>query len=279
MIADSSAILDISRLLPQHQSAITFINTKLQNPSQRELSWLDLACGKGQIISQLSENIDIDNRRKIKYIGYDINPEYTRAAQKIARDLGFVSCGFLHGDMSSFAKIVESSDFDFVTFTNTVHELIPKVFANLLVDSLIKLSDCGELFIYDMESLQKSELGALSWSGGEIGQLLNNLLKVIGTNYKIHPSVWRHSTCQGWTVVIQREHLHITNENLISKRSEIITCLNETFDELIDKRLEKCKKRLQAYQSDGVETAADEKLKESSLYEFWALHNAKELHK
>ena len=278
-MVDSSAFLNIKRLLPQHQSAITLINTRLQNPSQKNLSWLDLACGKGQIISQLSDNISPNNRKKIKYTGYDINPNYTRIAEKIACNLEFNSYVFTHGDMSNFSKIIQLDNFDFITCTNTVHELMPKVFANLLIDSLIKLSDAGELFIYDMESLEKPELGALPWRGREINELINILLEVAGTNYRVHPNIWNHSTCKGWTVVIQKQYLNISNKNLTNNRDEITTCLDETIEKLLDERLRECEKILKAYQRFGVETAEEEKLKELSLYEFWALHNAKELYR
>lgn len=73
IIGDSSAVLEFARMLPQHQAAITLLSSLLQNPQVDNFYWLDLACGKGQIISQLNENLTIENRKKIIYHGYDIN--------------------------------------------------------------------------------------------------------------------------------------------------------------------------------------------------------------
>jgi SAM-dependent methyltransferase len=280
LIADSSAVLDMNRILPQHQSAITLINTMLQNPEQIKLNWLDIACGKGQIISQLSDNISDGNMKKIKYTGYDINHEYTLIAEKIASNLGFDLYRFFHGDLSSFSKIISIDEhFDFITCINTVHELDPKIFSNLLIDSIIRLSNTGELFISDLESLENPELGALSWHGDEIGQLLNVLCEVAGTKYRIHPNIWAHSTCRAWTAVIQRQYFMVSNEMLFEKRNEIISRLDDTIDALLDKRFEECIKILQTYQRCGIATAEEAKLKEQSLYEFWALYNAKEFDK
>jgi hypothetical protein len=64
-IADSDAVHDIRRILPQHQSALTLLNSKLQNPAVQSFRWLDLACGKGQIISQLEENLSANQRQKL----------------------------------------------------------------------------------------------------------------------------------------------------------------------------------------------------------------------
>lgn len=84
LIADSEAVLEIQKILPQHQSAITLLNLKLQNPSLGVFNWIDLACGKGQIISQLADNLSENSRKKLSYVGYDISVENTRVAQRIA---------------------------------------------------------------------------------------------------------------------------------------------------------------------------------------------------
>lgn len=69
-------------MLPQHQAAITLLSSLLQNTQVDKFYWLDLACGKGQIISQLNENLTIENRKKIIYHGYDINVDYLKELNK-----------------------------------------------------------------------------------------------------------------------------------------------------------------------------------------------------
>jgi SAM-dependent methyltransferase len=274
-IADSDAVLDISRILPQHQSALTLLNGKLQKPGTNECNWLDLACGKGQIISQLSENLSTDNRRKLAYAGYDINVDHTRIAERMASDLGFKSHSFRHGDLSQFAKLLEVDEqFDFVTCTNTAHELQPGAFATIVIDALLRLSDSGEFFVYDMESLVQPELGALPWRGDEIGALLNELFEVLDTEFRVHPSTWQHSTCKGWTVVIQRAYLNKSNIDITGKRSAIEEKLETAIDKILATRLQQCDATLNSYAKWGTDTADDERTKLAALYEFWALHNA-----
>lgn len=83
IIGDSSAVLEVERMLPQHQAAITLLSSLLQDPQVDKFYWLDLACGKGQIISQLNENLTIENRKKIIYHGYDINVDYLKIVKKL----------------------------------------------------------------------------------------------------------------------------------------------------------------------------------------------------
>ncbi len=207
-IADSDATHDIRRILPQHQSALTLLNSRLQNPAVGKLCWLDLACGKGQIISQLNENLSLTHRAKLSYFGYDINVDHTRTAERMADGLKFKEYAFLHGDLSDFNKIINNDHrFDFITCTNTAHELQPGAFANIFIDSILRLTDSGELFIYDMESLKTPELGALPWRGAEIGKLLNSSFETLGTEFRAHPSTWSHSSCKGWTVTIQKQYV------------------------------------------------------------------------
>lgn len=274
-IANSDAVLDISRILPQHQSALTLLNGKLQKPGTNSYRWLDLACGKGQIISQLSNNLSQQNRLKLIYAGYDINVNNTRTAERMAHSLSFKSHSFRHGDLSQFDRLLDDNElFDFVTCTNTAHELQPGAFASIVVDALLRLADSGELFVYDMESLVQPELGALPWRGDEIGALLNELFDEIGSEFRVHPSTWQHSTCKGWSLLIQREYLGVTNDRIIEKRADIDNRLDAKIDRILQDRLEQCNKTLEAYAKYGADTADDEQTKLSALYEFWALQNA-----
>lgn len=277
-IADSDALHDITRILPQHQSAITLLNAKLQNPAIQNLNWLDLACGKGQIISQLQENISDINRRKISYIGYDINVDYTRTAERIANGLNLKANQFLHGNISNFSRLIpEEQFFDFITCTNTVHELEPGAFSMLILDSLIRLSNTGELFIYDMESLEKPELGALPWQGLEIGHLVNTIFETLGTEFRVHPSTWSHKSCKGWTIIIQKQYLNKSNEEINAKIEEISTNLEQVINSKLESRFIECNRLLQSFCRFGTETADDENSKILALYEFWALYRAKEM--
>ena len=56
-IADSSAFRDRERLLSQHQAALTLLQARLSTPGAPQLRWLDLACGRGQIIVSLDDEL------------------------------------------------------------------------------------------------------------------------------------------------------------------------------------------------------------------------------
>lgn len=237
LLADSDAILEIKKILPQHLSAITLLNQKLQNPTLTNLYWIDLACGKGQIISQLAENLSEANRGKLSYIGYDINVDHTRYAQKIAQDLKLSHFNFVHGDLRDFSRLVTyQTYYDFITCTNTAHEMQPGSFADLILDCILKLKEKGELFVYDMESLDIPELGALPWKGTEIADLINCIFKELGVAYAVHPSVWNHKTCNGWTITIQREYIDKTNDEISSLRDTLQKNIDKKIDNILDFR-------------------------------------------
>jgi SAM-dependent methyltransferase len=278
LISDSDAVLDIKRILPQHQSAITLLNTILQNPGVTDCFWLDLACGKGQIISQLAENLSDDNRNKLSYTGYDIHVDHTRTAERIASNLNLKAFAFCHGELSLFTNNVNNTQkYDFITCTNTAHELQPGAFAAVVIDSVLRLSTSGQLFLYDMQSLIEPELGALPWRGPEIGVLINSVFEILESDYKVHPSTWSHSTCKGWSIVVQKQYIAKTDEELLAKRDEISARLDQEIDRILDVRFEECNRLLQSYCRYGTETANDESSKMAALYEFWALHKAKEV--
>jgi len=95
-----------TKVWPQHQRAITLLGGLLATPNTAELDWLDLACGKGQIIAQFEKNVpDSDLRRKIAYHAFDIENEHTRMAEKLAHKLGFRTVDVQVGEIEHFAKI------------------------------------------------------------------------------------------------------------------------------------------------------------------------------
>lgn len=279
IIKDSDAVQDSSRIFSQHLSALTLLQTILQNPDIRDLDWLDLACGKGQIVSQLEKNISPELRGKICYWGYDIHPDHTKIAEKTIQDIG-VKSKFKHGDICDYPKLIEQDQkFNFITFTNTAHELAPWTFSDTVYESLIRLLPKGQLYIYDMESLITPELGALPWSGPEIKELMAILFKELGSKFESPPNVWKQSQCQGWSLTIQKEFIGVDDVTLIEKKDAVIKKLDEKVDEILKDRYVNCNNLLKTLCKFGAGTGSEEQDKISKLHEFWAISYAKELRK
>lgn len=158
--SDSDAVLDPSRVLPQHQAALTLLQARLSNPAATSLAWLDLACGRGQIIATLDHTLSEKARAKIDFTGIDINDAFLRETARIADRLRFRSVETHLCALSLFDRVLPpETKYDFITLTNTVHEIEPPALAALLVDSVTRLSEKGSLYIYDMETINPPELG------------------------------------------------------------------------------------------------------------------------
>lgn len=277
IIGDSSAILEFEKMLPQHQAAITLMNSVLQNPLVDKVNWLDLACGKGQIISQLNENLTLDNRKKISYYGYDINVDYTKIVSKIADKLNFMDYAIHIGDLSLFDNILPKNlKFDFITCTNVTHEIHPQKFLEIILGVIKRLNAYGQLFLYDMESLSNPELGALPLKASDIKRLVETILRVAGSDFKVCPSTWSHRTCKGWSLVINRNYLGVSNDNFEKSTTKILDALHNEINMMLNKKITECKHVLDTFTSYGTETSDEEEQKMTSLYEFWSLHKALE---
>jgi SAM-dependent methyltransferase len=275
LISDSDAVLDSGRIYSQHLAALTLLNNKLQDPNVSNLRWLDLACGQGQIISQLLGNLSNENRQKLSYVGFDIHVGHTKVAEELASKLSLNDYSFHQGYLTKFSGIIDSpKDFDFITFTSAAHEVSPHDFYQIILDAVMRLSPDGELYIYDMESLVEPELGALPWKKEEISILFDTIFNILDPKFKVHPSTWGHTNCKGWTAVIQRRHIEPNNEKIDSMRGAVITALTAVVDKILSERLKDCDDALEAYCRFGAETANNEQDKLSCLYKFWALHRA-----
>ena len=87
-ISDSSAVRE-KRVLAQHQAALTLIQGRIGSPNAQDYAWLDLACGRGQIIAHLEDNLSEVARGKISFYAYDVDQRYGRETRRIASRLGF----------------------------------------------------------------------------------------------------------------------------------------------------------------------------------------------
>jgi SAM-dependent methyltransferase len=275
-IADSSAVFT-KKMLPQHHTAITLLGQLLATPGVHHIAWLDLACGKGQILAQLDENIsEPELRARISYFGYDIDNENSRVAERIATGLKFHAVEVKTGEMADFAKLFPlERKFSFVSFTNTVHELRPQFIASLILDIILRLDAKGVLYIYDMEMLPLPELGAVPWNGDDLKKVLEAMFEELGCG---KPTLlvqrWNHSSCSGWSVNLHRSHLQVEDQLIISKAEAVVTKAAATIAEVLTYKLKTVSEALEAITCYGSDNAEESKEKTKLLYDFWSLERA-----
>jgi SAM-dependent methyltransferase len=277
-IADSTAIRNSDRILPQHQAALTLLQGRLSVPNVTRLSWLDLACGRGQIILSLDKNLSTQARTKIDYWAYDLDQDFARETSKTAEALGFNSLDIRVGDLSDFDRILpEGVRFDFITLTNTVHEIEPIRLATLLANCLRRLTATGSLFIYDMERIKPPELGAVPWSRDDIKNVILRMLDGFGaTTYRPEVALWNHSTTNGWNVQLERQHLGVSGEDAEARSGQAISNAGAEIKTLLHRKLEACRASLESLTIHGAETAEEQEDKINLLFEFWSISRALE---
>lgn len=275
-IADSDAVLDRERLLSQHQAALTLLQQALADPEQLALTWLDLACGKGQILAHLDENLTPAQRAKIDYVGFDLNVEYGRLTEKRATQLGFRSSKVAVGELSQFPSIIgRDEEFDFITLTNTIHEIEPSRLATVLFDCIAHLRIDGRFFVYDMESLPNPELGAVPWRSSEISAILGTLISGLGVKVYSPPvGRWLHRSCMGWNAQIDRKHIWKEVRDIKNRRESVIQTTTEKITEILHRRSGECANVLESLTRFGSATGRESAEEITTLYEFWALHRA-----
>jgi SAM-dependent methyltransferase len=272
-IADSSSVLDTSRVLVQHQAALTLLQTRLIALAPNAiLRWLDLACGRGQIIAHLNENISDARRAALAYYAFDIDHEGLRAAGRAAEKLGLASHETAVGDLRTFAALYPGElRFDFITFTNAVHEVSPTEIAQVFADCMLKLTPDGQLFVYDMETIDPPELGAIPWSGDDAAKIVRTLLDSFGClDYSPEVGRWKHSKTTGWSVVLERKHMRPMDE-LVGLRDAVISQTARTIRDVMTERLGRCKRALEMLTRYGAASKEEKLDKQRLLYELWAI--------
>lgn len=278
VIHDSNAVRTDGRQLAQHQAALTVLQGLLSAPGIQRLAWLDLACGRGQILSGLQDTLSDGARAKIEFLAYDANVDYLRETSKTAAALGFATVNEEIGDLSRLGRLVPAETrFDFITLTNTIHEVAPTQLASAVVDAVLRLSDRGILFVYDMERVKPPELGAVPFSAHDFQAVSSALIGSLTENdYRPEASGWQHSTTRGWNVQIQREYISVNHEALAAKRAPAIAVTEQAIKGVLRRRLSQCREALDLLTKFGPDTAEEQDDREHLLYEFWAITRALE---
>jgi ubiquinone/menaquinone biosynthesis C-methylase UbiE len=275
---DSHSILDKTRIFPQHQSILSIIQMKLANPNLTSFKWLDVGCGKGQIIEHLEENFSENARRKIILHGYDINYQDLNQMQNSCDQLNLLDKKLKTGEIEDLDRHYNKDEgFSFITISNCLHEFSPRSIAKLLYDVVVRLDQNGILFIYDMETLPDFELGALTWNASDIKEIFQSMFNSMSVErYLPEPGRWKHSRCTAWNINIQKDLLGVDQQELIERETDIVTATEETIKGIIETKYRDAVSRLNALtrhrdEDDELTTDIDEILRE-----FWGYVKARE---
>ena len=190
--------------------------------------------------------------------------------------MGSASCvqGFLE---ETSTLLSTDARFDLVTLVNTVHELEASTLPRLLLEGISRLSPSGIFYAYDMQALDPSELGAVTWSHAEVREIVDCILGQIGSaNYRPHVARWRHSKSDGWSVEVQRRLLSITPADLAALTPGALADAGAKVSELVDRKYSICKAVLDSIMEGGGRQPNELETKERALYDFYALTRARE---
>ena len=207
-----------------------------------------------------------------------MNEGFARDTARVAAGLGFSSCEVKVGDLSDFDRLLpDGARFDFITLTNTVHEVAPGSLAALFLHSILRLTDTGTLFIYDMERVVPPELGAIPWAKDDVRRVVTAMLHSLGADdYRPEVGRWNHRTCDGWNVQIERKHIHVSSADIGAVTGATLTATSDEIISVLAQRMVRCRAALEKLTQYGSETAAESDEREYLLFEFWALSRALE---
>ena len=274
-LADSNADYVPDRVWPQHQAALTLIKHRIEDPNLTSFSWLDLACGRGQILANIGRVLSKETCAKIRYEGFDVVQEFCLKAEQLANTY-FLSARIQVSEIDKFELLLEPDDqFDVVTLTNTVHEISPQQVAGTLVSALSRANPSGILFMYDMESLPNLELGAVPWQGAEIEQILHCLLRAAGeTSYLPTVATWPHKSCVGWHLQVNRGHIQVSGDDLKMRRGQMLEAATNVIRALLEKRLLDVHQALTALSRYGSGSGEETLEIQRLTYDYWAISRA-----
>jgi 2-polyprenyl-3-methyl-5-hydroxy-6-metoxy-1,4-benzoquinol methylase len=228
---------------------------------------------------QLADATTPAGRAKIVLHAVDGKPDHLAQFAKVAAQHGVKEVRTYHGLLANIDLLLGAeAQFDFVTCINVFHELPPEELPSLLISSIARLSPTGLLFVYDMESLDPTELelGAVNWTIREIREILNTLSTAIGYSESIGVYPWHHTRTEAWHFEISSRQLDKSIATLITSAAHVRHQLDQKIRAIIERKFEFSRIRLEALTIGGTATAAEANTKIQSLYEYWALSRTRD---
>lgn len=135
-------LLFLSRILPK--------NEHLNQMLERGIKFLDIGCGRGDLIIQLAQNF-----QNSVFVGVDPNPNGIGEAKNTILQLGLekrVSLENIGGDGLPY-----SDEFDMISMVVTLHEIPPDVRVKVVEKTYQALKSGGQLIILDFSYPSKLE--------------------------------------------------------------------------------------------------------------------------
>jgi len=221
-----------------------------KDSNKSDWEWLDLACGRGNLIEHCCESFETDSI-KIHYHGLDKGDRYKNDFELFVEeknlDKHLAEINFMIADFTSWKKcFLETkgfSKYDWISFINVLHEIDPAEISAILLSMIKYCKKDGFLYFSDLEKLVEPEAGAITWTLEEMKEIFDLLFnKYLSYRFKrLVPT---------FSIIAQRSDLH-KNINLNTEANEINKLLQKKIKSLLkrkrkntEKNIKKLKKRL-----------------------------------
>ena len=268
-----TAIQNIKRDLAQHQTVVTDIQTVLMDPEVSNFKWLDLCCGKGQILANLDSHIEKSQCKKIHFFAYDSNESSIGVTKEIASKYNFGSINTKIAEVKDFCRHRdEYTKCDYITFINSIHEINPFQVMDVINECVLSLSEDGKIYIFDMENINPPELGAIPFFKTEIDRIIDYYFSIIKADSKPQTSLWKYTNTNAWQLIIRRKFLRISNEDIIERYLQKRDELNGLIRSIIEEKKTLIATALDSMYEIGEKITSEDKDEERmSVYLYWAI--------
>jgi hypothetical protein len=274
LLPQSNSALTVGGVLPQYQAALTIVKDRLESPSIDRFRWLDLSCGRGQILIH-ARAVFGKSLRKIEYVGVEVDREFALQAQRSAEEL-FGAATVHICELHKFELQLKSDQyFDFISFANFAHEISPASLGLALTSALCRIDSNGQLCMYDMQSLPDLELGAITWSGSEMQSIINEILTGAGVfGYAPQAAEWPHESCRGWSIHVNRQYMSCSAETLNGGRKEMEARGAKIINLILQRKLIETDHSLNLLCRYGARTPEEQNEIARLTYDYWAISRA-----
>jgi hypothetical protein len=161
----------------------TVLRDYLDTTKSPTVAWLDLGCGRGQLLKAVCASLDRSSLERLAYTGYDCTEDFVEDCQfEIGKSPIRKGGEALLGEFDNLEAVRERSPFDVISVVELFSDLHLHLVSHLLLDIFQLGHQSTRFFMSDIRESTENSLmpGTLPWRLEEIDRFMETVGEYLG---------------------------------------------------------------------------------------------------
>ncbi len=173
-------------LRARHTPALTdefafFLSQQIARSDKKQVTWLDVGCGRGQLLKEACRSLRMDQRCRVAYTGYDCTLDFVEDCNATIESLRIDNSRARQGEFDGMDALFNAGPFDVISVVELISDLHLHLVPRLVLNIFRLCHSSTVLCFSDLRKLTSSSAspGMLPWSEEEINPFVAAIARLL----------------------------------------------------------------------------------------------------